>query len=134
MRVFAVLIEDALYVAVQRSHDADPRKHRWPVPLDHQHQGLDRGLPFGENRFPFRQASDVVTRVPQRDQRSPVRQGDCIVEFALPTLLTNLPAPADCSDRLGVSAMGFRYLSLATTFLATSRIDPAIRLRRLLCW
>jgi hypothetical protein len=31
MRVFAIKIERPFDVAVQRPHDTDARKHRWPV-------------------------------------------------------------------------------------------------------
>jgi hypothetical protein len=72
MRIFAVRIEHALNVTVQRPHDTNPRHHRRAAMLDHQHQRLNAGLAFREGRFPFRQAGDVVTCIPQRDQRLPV--------------------------------------------------------------
>jgi len=32
--------------AVQDSHDANSRKHRWPSRFRDKHQALNRGLPF----------------------------------------------------------------------------------------
>jgi hypothetical protein len=46
--VLAIWIELANMAAVQRSHDANPREHRWAAALDDQHQRLDGGLPFLE--------------------------------------------------------------------------------------
>jgi hypothetical protein len=41
MRLFARWIEDALNMTVQRSQDADPRKHRWAAAaLGHEDQQL----------------------------------------------------------------------------------------------
>jgi len=46
MLVFPRRVEHAFDVAVQRSHDANSRKHRWPSQFRDQHQALNRGLPF----------------------------------------------------------------------------------------
>ena len=46
MRLFAVGIEHALDVAVQSSHDADARKHRWAAVLRDQDQGFHCRLPL----------------------------------------------------------------------------------------
>jgi hypothetical protein len=54
------------------------REYRRTAAL-HQNQRLDRGLPFGEAGFLFRQAGDVVAGVPQRVA---VGQGDRMI-FAL---------------------------------------------------
>jgi len=43
----------------------------------------------------FRQAGDVVTGVPQRDQRSPVGQQYWILKFALPAVVSQ--AALSCS-------------------------------------
>jgi hypothetical protein len=46
MLVFAIGVENSLDAAVQRSHDADARKHRWPAERHDEDQGFHRGLPF----------------------------------------------------------------------------------------
>jgi hypothetical protein len=48
MMLFPRLLKLADVVAVQGSHDADAREHRRAAKLNHQHQSLDRGLPFGQ--------------------------------------------------------------------------------------
>ena len=63
MGIFAIGIEHPLDMTVQRSHDADPRHHRRAASR-HQHQHFDRGLPFRQVGFLFRQAGDVVGGVP----------------------------------------------------------------------
>jgi hypothetical protein len=45
MSVLARSIKHALNVAVQRSHDADPREHRWLSQFGDRPQALNRGLP-----------------------------------------------------------------------------------------
>jgi hypothetical protein len=49
MRVFAVGIEHALDVAVQRRHDPDPREHRRP-PSIAKDQGFHGSLPLKRRR------------------------------------------------------------------------------------
>ena len=63
MRIFAIGIEHALYMTVQCPHDPDPRHHRWTA-SGHQHQNLDRRLPFRQVGLLFRQAGDVVGGIP----------------------------------------------------------------------
>jgi hypothetical protein len=46
MGVFPRRIEHALNVTVQRSHDTDPREHRWSALFRDQQQRFHRGLPF----------------------------------------------------------------------------------------
>jgi hypothetical protein len=72
MMVFAIRIELAKVAAVQRSHDANPRKHGRSIRANNQHQRLDRGLPFRERGFLFRKCGHVGCSVAQRDERSAV--------------------------------------------------------------
>jgi hypothetical protein len=85
MRILAVGIEHALNVAVQCPHDTNPRKHRRTAVLDHQHQRLDRGLPFRGVVLRLGKPGDLMGRVAQRDERLPVRQRDRFRKLALPT-------------------------------------------------
>ena len=68
MCLFARAIEHALNVPIQRLHDADARKHRWPVKFCDQQQRFDRGLPFIGIVFRFRQFGDVSGGIAQRAQ------------------------------------------------------------------
>jgi hypothetical protein len=63
MSLFPRRIEDALDVPIQRSHDAYPRKHRWPTMLRNEKQSFHRGLPFVGVVLCFRQCGDVVRGV-----------------------------------------------------------------------
>jgi hypothetical protein len=67
---------------VQGAHHANPRKHRRPADLDHQYQGLDCGLPFGQGYIFRRQRSDVVGRVAKNDELPAVWQRDRLLEFS----------------------------------------------------
>jgi hypothetical protein len=42
-------VEHTLNVAVQGSHDANSRKHRWPSQFRYQHQAFNRGCHSGVN-------------------------------------------------------------------------------------
>jgi hypothetical protein len=57
--VLARWIEHSFDVTVQRSHDADMRKHRWPTVLRNQKQSLHRGLPICSVVFCLGQFGDV---------------------------------------------------------------------------
>jgi len=46
MLVLPRRVEHTFNAAVQGSHDANSRKHRWPSQFRGQHQALNRGLPF----------------------------------------------------------------------------------------
>ncbi len=52
MGVLGRWIKHVLNVAVQRSHDADPREHRWPSQFGDRHQALNRGLPTTRHTMP----------------------------------------------------------------------------------
>jgi hypothetical protein len=55
MMLFAIRIEHALDVTVQRQHDANPRKHRrTAVAFGDQDQRLDRSLPLLDLLFGLR--------------------------------------------------------------------------------
>jgi hypothetical protein len=73
MRVFARRIKHPLDVPIERPHHANARHHCWPVELDDQEQGFDRGLPFLEILLGFRQAGDVVAGIAQSQQLAPTR-------------------------------------------------------------
>jgi len=85
--IFALGIEHPLDMTIQRLHDPNPRHHRRTAPSD-QHQDLDRGLPFRQVGFLFRQASDVVGGVTKRDELAPIGQRYRVLEFALPALVS----------------------------------------------
>jgi hypothetical protein len=54
---------------VQRPHDSDARKHRWPVKFRNQQKSLHRGLPCFGIVICLRQFGDVERGVAERDQR-----------------------------------------------------------------
>jgi hypothetical protein len=55
-------------VPVQRSHDTDPREHRWPVMLRNQQQCFHRGLP---NSMACPAFSALAFQAVKRKQDSP---------------------------------------------------------------
>jgi hypothetical protein len=67
-------VEYALDVPVKRSHNGNPRKHRWPVLFSHQEQRLPRGLPFRRLLFGFGQLGDLGPGVFERDALATARQ------------------------------------------------------------
>ena len=58
MGVFAIGIEHALDITVQRLHDRDPRQHCRTAPAAYP-QCLDRDLQVRQVGFLFREAGDV---------------------------------------------------------------------------
>jgi hypothetical protein len=66
MGLFPLGIEHPLDMTVQRLHDPDPRHHRRTASR-HQHQYLDRRLPFVALLVGLRKVGDVLARVHQRD-------------------------------------------------------------------
>ena len=84
MRVFAIGIEYALDAAVERPQHADTRvQQRSPIFRSHDKR-LDRGLPVGGFVLGWRKARDVVSGIPQRDERAAVGEDDRILEAARP--------------------------------------------------
>jgi hypothetical protein len=74
MVVFAIRIEDALNVTVQRLHDAYSRKHRWAAAaLGYEDQRLYRGLPFVAVGFLLRELGDVRRCISKGDELPAVR-------------------------------------------------------------
>jgi hypothetical protein len=63
MMLFARRIEHALAVAIQRSHDADPRQHRRAVALGTEQQCLGRRLPFRRLVLGLGQLRDVASGI-----------------------------------------------------------------------
>jgi len=70
MRFFAVGIENALDVPVQRQDHANAREHRIAVALSDQQERLHRGLPFLGVVLGLRQLGDVVRGVAQRERQA----------------------------------------------------------------
>jgi hypothetical protein len=56
MRLFAIGIEHALDMTIERLHDPDPRHHRMSAAAT-EHQHFDRRLPFRQVGFLLRQLS-----------------------------------------------------------------------------
>jgi hypothetical protein len=71
-------------VAIQRSHDADARKHCRPAKFRDQEQRLHRGLPWLAIVLYLGQLGDVFCRIPERDELATAGQGNRIVEKPLP--------------------------------------------------
>jgi hypothetical protein len=69
-------------------HDGDTGEHGWSTLFDHQHQGLDRGLPFRQTAS-FWEAGYVIGCLPQGDQLA-IRQYNWFVELARPTQVMTL--------------------------------------------
>jgi len=67
---FAVGIENALDVPVQRQDHANAREHRIAVALSDQQERLHRGLPFLGVVLGLRQLGDVVRGVAQRERQA----------------------------------------------------------------
>ena len=84
MMVFAIRIEYALYVAVQRSHDANPRKHRRPAIFRREDQHLDRDLPALGLVVGLRKLGNVIASVLKGDEPLPVRQWNRLLERSFP--------------------------------------------------
>ncbi len=59
-------VKQALDVAIQRSHDADPRKHGWPSALGNKNKGFHCGLPLFGVVFHLGQFGDVERGVAER--------------------------------------------------------------------
>jgi hypothetical protein len=88
MRVFPIGIELALDVAVQRSHNADPREHRRPARRRHQDQRFHRGLSLRGLVLGLRKLRDVVASILKRDELPAAGQGNGIVEGTFPAALS----------------------------------------------
>lgn len=84
MMLIAQCIERPFDVAVQRPHDADPRKHSWAAKLRGRDQGFHRSLPLRGLVFGLRQFGDVGAGVLQGYKLLATRQRDRFVECAMP--------------------------------------------------
>jgi hypothetical protein len=71
-------------VAIQRSHHAYPREHRWPIMSCNQQKSLHRGLPFFGIVFCLGQFSDVMCRIAEGEQRFSARRYDWIEKLLIP--------------------------------------------------
>ena len=84
MRLFAIWIEHALEVAIQRGHHTNPRSIVGPFCLTTNEQRLHCGLPFRRLGFGFGQLGDVGPGVLQRHKLATTGQGNGIVERSFP--------------------------------------------------
>jgi len=75
MCLFPRTIKHPFSVAVQRSHDADPREHRWPAGRSDQDQDFHCSLPFRRCVLDRRKSRDVVAGVLKGGQRATAGQG-----------------------------------------------------------
>ena len=89
MRVFAPGIKLPNVAAVQRPHDADARKRRRSARRRDQNQRFHGRLPLCILMLGFRQLSDVIAGVLERDEVSAARQRYRIVERSLPTTVSH---------------------------------------------
>jgi hypothetical protein len=71
MLVLPRRVERAFDMAVQRPHDTDARKHRWPSQFHDQHQTFDRGLPLVELLVGLRKYGDIIACVFEGDDLAP---------------------------------------------------------------
>ena len=84
MMVFAIGIELANDMAVQRFHDADARHHCRTVEPRDKHQYFDCRLPFRRFVLGLRKLGDVGAGVLQGDEPLTVRQRDRVLERSFP--------------------------------------------------
>jgi hypothetical protein len=70
MRVFAIGIEHALDVAVQRPQDADPSEHLRPATRRDEYQRLHRVLPFRHGVLGLWKLGDIIASVLERHKLS----------------------------------------------------------------
>ena len=94
MVVFAVRIENALNVAVQGPHDANPREHRWSARRRHQDQGFHCCLPLRGLMLCFRKFRDVIAGVLERDELASARQRNRVVKPPLLAPIANGASPS----------------------------------------
>jgi hypothetical protein len=112
MRVLARWVEHPLDVAIERPHDADPRKHRRAAKVRNQHQGFHRGLPFGRVVLDLRQFSDVKRGFAKRGQQLALGQRDWFVEFRGGLIRGLRVAAAFCYAGFGKSTVSLRLFLL----------------------
>jgi hypothetical protein len=89
MMVFAIGIEHANDVAVERFHDADARHHCRAVEPRDKHQYFHRRLPFRRFVLGLRKLCDVLPGILQGDELATPRQRDWLIEFSRPTALND---------------------------------------------
>jgi hypothetical protein len=102
------MIERSLDVAVQRPHNADARKHRWPVTFCNQQQRPHRCLPFFGVVFCLGQFRDVERGVAERGQR-----------FALARHVSKIEIPVTKEQLIVVAAPTSSYSTSEVTGLNT---------------
>jgi len=95
MRLFAIGVEHAFAVAVQRLQYADARQHEpGAAGLCGPDQVLNRDLPYLEILFCLWQFGDVSRGVPERDELPAVGEDDRIFELAGPFRSANGASPS----------------------------------------
>ena len=83
--ILPIRIKHALNVAVQRSHNADPRKHRRAAGRRDQDQSLHSSLPLRGLVFGLWKPRDVIAGVLERDKLATARQRYRIVKHSFPS-------------------------------------------------
>jgi hypothetical protein len=89
MMVFPIWIELANVAAVQCSHDANPRKHRWAARRRDQDQGFHCSLPFRGRMLGLRKLRDVLAGILKGDELAPAWQRYWIIKSPLPAALSH---------------------------------------------
>jgi hypothetical protein len=91
-------------LAVQRSHDADPHKHRRPAEIGDQNQGFHCGLPLRGGVDMLRKTDDLVagvlTRIPPPGRAIGLVNSRAQPPLMAPALLVELDARAGRSGRV----------------------------------
>ena len=92
-----IRIKHPLDVAVQRSHDTDPGKHRRPARCRHQDQGLHGCVPLGGLVLGLRQLGDVPAGVLEPDEPAAAGQRDWFIETTFPAAISHRLRPSSGS-------------------------------------
>ena len=92
--VFAIGIENAFDVTIQRFHDADARHHCRTVEPRDEHQNFHRRLPLRRFVLCPRKLCDVLPGILQGDELPAPRQRDWIFEGTLPASIANGARPS----------------------------------------
>src|SRR5258706_4961316 len=97
MMLFAIWIKHVLNVAVQCSHDADPREHRRPARCRDQDQSLHCRLPLRGLVLGLRELDYVIASLLEGDKAPAARQRYRIFETSLPTMASHRHRSATAS-------------------------------------
>jgi hypothetical protein len=89
MMILSIRIKLANVAAVQRPHEANPRKHRRPARRRHQDQRFHGRLPLRGRVLGFRQFRDVIAGILEGDELAAARQRDRFLKTPLPTTISH---------------------------------------------